>query len=66
MDRLATLTPRERQCLMGVARHLQSKEIARELGLEARTVDKHIERAMKKLGAANRRDGVVDDPWIPA
>jgi len=56
MDQLGALTPRERQCLMGVARHLQSKEIARELGLEARTVDKHIERAIKKLGAVNRRD----------
>lgn len=50
------LTPRERECLSLVARHLGSKEIARELGISPHTVDGYLDEARRKLGAATRRD----------
>ncbi|WP_428149868.1 helix-turn-helix domain-containing protein [Brevundimonas sp.] len=59
MNNLEQLTTRERQCLMGVARHRQSKEIARDLGISSKTVDKHIETACKRLGVGSRRDAAL-------
>jgi len=50
-----SLTARERECLRLVARHHQSKEIARLLNISKSTVDKHIDRARERLGAADRR-----------
>src|SRR5690606_15197285 len=50
------LTARERQALRMVAEHRQSKEIARQLGISAETVDKHIANARRKLGASSRRE----------
>ncbi|WP_271067828.1 helix-turn-helix transcriptional regulator [Caulobacter sp. NIBR1757] len=49
------LTPRERECLRLVARHHQSKEIARLLNISKSTVDKHIDRARERIGATDRR-----------
>jgi DNA-binding CsgD family transcriptional regulator len=49
------LTPRERECLRLVARHHQSKEIARLLNISKSTVDKHIDSARARIGAADRR-----------
>ncbi len=57
--RAAQLSPREKQCLTYVARGMSSKEIARSLGLSPRTVDLHIARAAKRLGAANRIEAAV-------
>ncbi|PTS84702.1 LuxR family transcriptional regulator [Caulobacter sp. HMWF009] len=51
---LDRLTERERECLRLVDRHLSSKEIARELGLSKHTVDWHLDKARKRLGAADR------------
>lgn len=45
-----TLTARETEVLDLVARGRRSKEIADTLGLSARTVDKHRENLMRKLG----------------
>ena len=59
MNELEQLTTRERQCLVGVAQHRQSKEIARDLGISSKTVDKHIETACKRLGVASRRDAAL-------
>lgn len=59
MAGLEQLTTRERQCLVGVAQHRQSKEIARDLGISSKTVDKHIETACKKLGVVSRRDAAL-------
>lgn len=53
------LTPRERECLRLVARHQQSKEIARLLNISKSTVDKHIDRARKRIGAADRRTAAL-------
>jgi FixJ family two-component response regulator len=52
-DRLARLTPREREILDHVARGLHAKEIATALHISVRTVEVHKARMMEKLGARN-------------
>ena len=54
--RTARLSERQKEILRLVDQHLQSKEIARRLGIGRRTIDKHIAAAMIHLGVANRRD----------
>ncbi|HEU4799187.1 MAG TPA: response regulator transcription factor [Gemmatimonadales bacterium] len=48
-DLLATLTPRERDVLVGVALGRTNREIAAELGISHRTVETHRETLMRKL-----------------
>jgi two-component system, LuxR family, response regulator FixJ len=55
-EKLARLTPRERDVMLGVARGKQNKVIAIELGISPRTVEIHRARVMAKLEAA----GVAD------
>ena len=52
-DRLARLgvTPREADVLLLVAEGLPNKEIAAQLLLSARTVEKHVESLLRKTGA---------------
>jgi len=52
-ERLARLTPREREVCAAVARGLKSKEIADELGAAVKTVNVHRSRVMTKLGVAS-------------
>jgi len=52
-ERLASLTAREREVFDAAARGLHAKEIGRELGISARTVEVHKTRIMAKLGARN-------------
>jgi DNA-binding CsgD family transcriptional regulator len=49
------LTPKQSQCLALVAEGMTSKEIARSLGLSARTIDDHVEKARIKLNAPTRQ-----------
>ena len=56
---LESLSSRQRQVLDLAARRLNSKEIARELGLSPATVDSHVAAILAKLGVATRRDAVV-------
>jgi DNA-binding NarL/FixJ family response regulator len=44
------LSPRENQVLSGIVEGLANKEIADRLKLQTRTVEKHRQRMMKKLG----------------
>ncbi|MEM9500800.1 MAG: helix-turn-helix transcriptional regulator [Pseudomonadota bacterium] len=48
------LTTREREILVLVARGLSTKEVAQQVEIAPRTVDRHIENARLKLGAKNR------------
>ena len=50
-DRLASLTPREREVLELIVRGLASKVMAEEMGLSKRTVELHRSRVMGKMGA---------------
>ena len=50
-QRLATLTPREREVLMGVVLGRLNKQIAADLGTVEKTVKVHRARVMEKMGA---------------
>ena len=52
-EKLAALTPREREVLQHAARGLHAKEIAAALGISPRTVEVHKARLMEKLGVRN-------------
>lgn len=53
VERLATLTPREREVLHEVARGRLNKQIAFDLGISEVTVKLHRGNAMRKMGAAS-------------
>lgn len=52
-DRIASLTPREREVLELIVRGLASKVMAEEMGLSQRTVELHRSRVMGKMGASS-------------
>jgi DNA-binding NarL/FixJ family response regulator len=49
------LTPREREVLVLLARHYTNREVAEELVLSVRTVDRHVANIYAKLGISSRR-----------
>lgn len=55
-QRLATLTPREREVMDLVVAGRHNRDMAEELGISVRTVEVHKTRMMTKLGA----DGIAD------
>ena len=55
---LDRLTRRQRECLELAAQHFTSKEIGRRLDIAPKTVDRHIEEAVRKLGALDRAAAV--------
>ncbi|MFD7668624.1 response regulator [Streptomyces sp. NPDC059788] len=58
-QRLASLTPREREVMILVATGLSNDEIAERLFVAPVTVKTHINRTMAKLGARDRAQVVV-------
>lgn len=52
-QKLASLTPREREVLELAASGLHAKQIAAALGISARTVEIHKQHIMEKLGLRN-------------
>lgn len=48
------LTERESEVLVLVARGLQTKQIARRLGISPKTADTHIQHAYRKIGVSTR------------
>ena len=56
-DMSVRLTDRQEQCLrMSVT--MTDKEIARELGISASTVDKHVREATRRLGVTRRKEAL--------
>jgi FixJ family two-component response regulator len=53
LERMATLTPRERQVLREVARGRLNKQIAFDLGISETTVKLHRGNVMRKMQAAS-------------
>ncbi len=54
LERPGGLTDRESEVLCLVARGLQTKQVARALGISVKTADHHIQAAYRKLGVSSR------------
>jgi DNA-binding CsgD family transcriptional regulator len=52
----APLSEREREVLELVAQHYSSHQIAARLAISARTVDRHVENVLSKIGVHNRHE----------
>ena len=58
-DEIASLTPREREILLLVARGMNGRSIARSLGLSSKTVQNNLSLIRAKLGASGDADLVL-------
>ncbi len=54
VQRAAGLTEREAQVVGLLARGLQTKQVARALGISVKTADRHVQNAYGKIGASTR------------
>jgi DNA-binding NarL/FixJ family response regulator len=54
IERPAGLTQREVEVIRMLARGLQTKQVARALGISAKTADRHIQNAYRKIGVSTR------------
>ena len=54
LERPAGLTEREAEVVGLIARGLQTKQVARELAISAKTADRHIQNAYRKIGVSTR------------
>ena len=54
LERPAGLTEREAEVLGLLARGLQTKQVARALGISVKTADSHIQHAYRKVGVSTR------------
>ncbi len=59
LRRAFSLTARESEVLLWIARGKPNRDIAEILGLSARTVNKHLEQIYVKLGVENRASAAV-------
>ena len=59
VERPAGLTERETEVVGLLARGLQTKQIARALGISAKTADRHIQNAYAKIGVSTRAAAAV-------
>ena len=54
LERPAELTEREAEVVALLARGLQTKQVARALGISVKTADHHIQNAYRKIGVSTR------------
>lgn len=54
LERPAGLTEREAEVVALLARGLMTKQVARELGIGAKTADTHVQNAYRKIGISTR------------
>jgi HD-GYP domain-containing protein (c-di-GMP phosphodiesterase class II) len=54
VERPAGLTEREVEVVAMLARGLQTKQVARTLGISVKTADRHIQNAYRKIGVSTR------------
>jgi HD-GYP domain-containing protein (c-di-GMP phosphodiesterase class II) len=54
IERPAGLTEREAEVVGMLARGLQTKQVARALGISAKTADRHVQNAYRKIGVSTR------------
>ena len=54
IERPAGLTEREVEVIAMLARGLQTKQVARALGISAKTADRHVQNAYRKIGVSTR------------
>ena len=59
MNRLATLTPREQDILVGVAAGQSNAQVANELSLSEKTVTNTLTMIFHKLGVQSRTEAAV-------
>lgn len=69
VNRVSSLTVKERQCLELVGQRLSSKEIAHRLGIAKSSVDTYCDRARAKLAVDDRFEAalyLLSDPAVSA
>jgi HD-GYP domain-containing protein (c-di-GMP phosphodiesterase class II) len=54
LQRPAALTEREAEVIAMLARGLQTKQVARALGISIKTADRHVQNAYRKVGVSSR------------
>jgi DNA-binding NarL/FixJ family response regulator len=54
VERPARLTERETEVVGMLARGLQTKQVARALGISVKTADRHVQNAYRKIGVSTR------------
>ncbi len=54
LERPAGLTEREAEVVAMLARGLQTKQVAHALGISAKTADRHVQNAYRKIGVSSR------------
>jgi DNA-binding NarL/FixJ family response regulator len=60
---VAGLSPREAEVLRLVARGLSNEDIARQLVLSVRTVERHVANVYAKIGASGRTARAIATSW---
>lgn len=58
-QRVMPITEREREILLWVRDGLSNQQISEKLGISALTVKNHVQKILRKLGAANRAQAVA-------
>jgi DNA-binding NarL/FixJ family response regulator len=54
VERPAGLTEREAEVVAMLARGLQTRQVAHELGISVKTADRHVQNAYGKIGVSTR------------